>query len=74
MVRLLLEDNTDTHYEIIGIYRSELSEPDGVQACTSFEVVAGPKTYARVWDEKPDTIEWGWTLHPLAHSMWRAAD
>jgi len=38
----------------------------GVMACTSYEVIGGPKRYARRWDALPERLEWGWVVHPTA--------
>jgi hypothetical protein len=60
------DPETQQSWAILSEWRQEASP--GVVACTSYEVVGGPKRYARKWDHL-DEIEWGWVLHPTARRV-----
>lgn len=53
---------------VVGIYRQD--ESDDVEGCTIIEHMGGHKRFARVWDLRPDEVDWGWTLHPSAVRVW----
>ena len=64
--KALLDPETGKAWPYIAEWRQENS--DGVMACTSYEVVGGPKRYARKWDGLT-RIEWGWVVHPTARRI-----
>jgi hypothetical protein len=61
----ITDPKTSQSWTVIAEWRQE--DAPGVMASTIYEVVAGPKRYARRWDSLPDRIEWGWVLNDAAH-------
>jgi hypothetical protein len=60
----ITDPETGQSWSVVAEWRQE--DAPGIMACTSYEVIGGPKRYARRWDSLPDRIEWGWVLNPAA--------
>lgn len=68
-IRWLGDPETGQAWIVIREWRQDKAED--VEACTSYEVLRGPKRYARQWDGL-DYLEWGWVVHPSARLVWEA--
>lgn len=66
--KAVIDPETGEVWPYIAKWRQENSP--GVMACTSYEVIHGPKRYARRWDSLPERLEWGWVVNANARRVW----